>query len=318
MDGSEDIVMSDKRKQKSFLQQLIKYRVYLMMLLPATLFFIVFSYIPMSGIIVAFKQYSYRDGIFKSPWNGLFNFKYLFMSGDLIVILRNTVGYNLAFIFVNNFLQILVAVLLVEIRNKKIRKTSQTLMFLPYFISWVVVGALAYNLFNYNHGFVNMILGFFGAEKIDFYSSPKLWIPIIIFISAWKSVGYGSVVYLAAIMGIDASIYEAAQIDGASTFQRITRITVPSLVPTMIILVMLSLGNIFRGDFSMYYQLVGKNSMLWPTTDVIDTFVTRSLLTTSEIGMSAAAGLFQSVFGCITVVTVNYLIKRYDKDYALF
>jgi putative aldouronate transport system permease protein len=191
-------------------------------------------------------------------------------------------------------------------------------MLLPYFISWVVVGGIAYNLLNYEHGFVSNILNLLGKEPIDFYNIPLYWIPIIIFVNAWKSVGYGTIIYLAAIMGIDSSIYEAAEIDGASKFQRTFRIVIPMLIPTMIILVLLSLGNVFRGDFSMYYQLVGNNSMLWATTDVIDTFVTRSLLQTNDIGMSSAAGFFQSVFGFITVVIANMCIRSYDENYSLF
>ncbi len=305
-------------RRKGFFSKLIQYKEYLLMLLPAVLFFAVFSYLPMSGIIVAFKRYTYDLGIFGSEWIGLDNFKFLFLNGDLLRVIRNTLGYNLAFIIVNNLLEIFIAIVLVELGNKYFRKVTQTFMFLPYFISWVVVGAFAYNLFNYEHGFVNSILTSFNKESMDFYSNPTIWIPIIIILCAWKSVGYGTVIYLAAIMGIDSEMFEAAEIDGANVFQRIFRIILPCLKPTVIILVLLSLGNIFRGDFSMFYQLIGDNSLLWPATDVIDTFVTRSLLQTNEIGMSVAAGLFQSVFGFLAVTSVNFLVKLYDKDYSLF
>ena len=305
-------------KRSSFPRQLFHYREYLLMLLPAIVFFVVFSYIPMAGIVIAFKEYSYSGGIFGSPWVGLENLRFLFLNNDLFRVVRNTVGYNIAFIIVNNALEIFCAVVLAELGSKYFKKTTQTIMLLPYFISWVVVGGLTYNLFNYEHGFISNIMQLVGREPIDFYNSPLYWIPIVILVSAWKSVGYGTVVYLATITGIDASIYEAAEIDGASIFQRTFRITIPMLIPTMIILVLLSLGNIFRGDFSMYYQLVGNNSMLWPTTDVIDTFVTRSLLQTNDIGMSSAAGFFQSVFGFITIVVANLCIRAYDKDYSLF
>ena len=305
-------------RRKGFFSKLVKYKEYLLMLLPAVLFFIVFSYLPMSGLIVAFKRYTYDLVIFGSEWVGLDNFKFLFLNGDLLKVVRNTLGYNLAFIIVNNLLEIFIAIVLVELGNKYFRKVTQTFMFLPYFISWVVVGAFAYNLFNYEHGFVNSILTSLNKESIDFYSNPVIWIPIIIILCAWKSIGYGTVIYLAAIMGIDSEMFEAAEIDGANVFQRIFRIILPCLKPTVIILVLLSLGNIFRGDFSMFYQLIGDNSILWPTTDVIDTFVTRSLLQTNEIGMSVAAGLFQSVFGFLAVTSVNFLVKLYDKDYSLF
>lgn len=305
-------------RRKGFFSKLVQYKEYLLMLLPAVLFFTVFSYLPMSGLIVAFKRYTYDLGIFGSQWIGLENFRFLFLNGDLLRVIRNTLGYNLAFIIVNNLLEIFIAIVLVELGNKYFRKVTQTFMFLPYFISWVVVGAFAYNLFNYEHGFVNSILTSFNNESIDFYSNPAIWIPIIIILCAWKSVGYGTVIYLAAIMGIDSEMFEAAEIDGANVFQRIFRIILPCLKPTVIILVLLSLGNIFRGDFSMFYQLIGDNSLLWTTTDVIDTFVTRSLLQTNEIGMSVAAGLFQSVFGFLAVTSVNFLVKLYDKDYSLF
>ena len=307
-----------KNRQLARASQWVQYREYLLMLLPAVIFFVVFSYIPMAGIVLAFKDYSYSEGIFGSKWVGLNNMRFLLMNGDMVRVVRNTIGYNLAFIVINNTLEIFCAVILVEIKNRHFKKLTQTAMLLPYFISWVVVGGLTYNLFNYEHGFIANLLGMFNREPIDFYSQPLLWIPIILIVSAWKSVGYGTVVYLAAIVGIDPAIYEAADIDGASKLQRTFRITVPMLIPTMIILVLLSLGNIFRGDFSMYYQLVGNNAMLWPTTDVIDTFVTRSLLQSNDIGMSASAGLVQSVFGFLTIVTANVLIRTYEKDYALF
>lgn len=305
-------------KNQSFTKQLFQYREYLLMLLPSIVFFIVFSYIPMAGIVIAFKEYSFSGGIFGSPWVGLNNLRFLFLSNDLYNVIRNTVGYNIAFIIVNNALQIFCAVVLAELGKKVFKKLAQTVMLLPYFISWVVVGGLTYNLFNYKHGFISNILNILGKEPIDFYSTPIYWIPIIIAVSAWKSVGYGTVVYLATIMGIDTSIYEAAEIDGATKIQRTFHIVIPMLVPTLIILTLLSLGNIFRGDFSMYYQLVGNNSMLWSTTDVIDTFVTRSLLQTNDIGMSSAAGFLQSIFGFATVILANVCVRLYDKDYSLF
>jgi ABC-type polysaccharide transport system, permease component len=307
-----------RRKKSHFLTNLHKYRGYLLMLLPAILFFIVFSYIPMAGIIIAFKDYSYSGGVFGSPWIGFQNFNYILSSGDLLTIIRNTVGYNLAFIIVNNGLEIAFAIMMVSIGSKWFKRISQTAILLPYFISWVVVGGLAYNLFNSNYGFINTFVKMLGKSPINFYINPSLWIGIIIIACAWKSVGYGMIIYMAAIIGIDPTIYEAAEIDGASSFQRTFRITIPLLIPTLIILVLLSLGNIFRGDFSMYYQLVGNNSMLWPTTDVIDTFVTRSLIQNSDIGMSAAAGFCQSIFGFVTVVVANLCIRRYDKEYSLF
>lgn len=288
------------------------------MLLPAAAFFLLFSYIPMAGIVLAFKNYNYMDGVFGSPWSGLNNFRFILMNGDLLRIIRNTVGYNIVFIIFNNAVEIFCAVVLVEVSNKAFRRVAQTVLILPYFISWVVVGGLVYNLLNYEHGFINSIMKGLNFKAFDFYNKPIIWIGIIIIACAWKTVGYGAVIYIASIMGIDTEIYEAAEIDGATSFQKTFKITIPLLIPTIIILVLLSLGNIFRGDFSMFYQLVGSNSIIWPTTDVIDTFVTRALVQSNDIGMSSAAGLCQSVFGFITVIVANLCIRAYDKEYTLF
>lgn len=288
------------------------------MLTPAVLFFILFAYVPMAGIVLAFKQFNYDGGIFGSPWNGLDNFRFFFESGNAWIVTRNTALYNIAFIIVNNVLQIAAAILLFEAVGKWFRKLSQTVMFLPYFISWVVVGAIAYNLFNYDVGTLNSILAAIGLERIDIYNTPSYWPFILVLVSAWKALGYGSVMYLAAITGIDTEMYEAAEIDGANVFQRIFHITIPNLYPTIIILVLLAVGNIFRGDFGMFYNMVGNNGLLFSSTDVIDTFVFRSLTTSNEIGLSAAAGFFQSVLGFATILLANYAVRKYDKDHALF
>jgi putative aldouronate transport system permease protein len=202
--------------------------------------------------------------------------------------------------------------------GKWFRKFTQTMLFLPYFISWVVVGAIAYNLFNYDVGTLNVMLKGLGLEPVDIYNTPSYWPVILVLVSAWKTLGYGSVMYLAAITGIDNEMYEAAEIDGANVFQRILHITLPNLFPTVIILVLLAVGNIFRGDFGMFYNMVGNNGLLFSSTDVIDTFVFRSLTTSNEIGLSAAAGFYQSVLGFATILLANYAVRKYDKDHALF
>jgi putative aldouronate transport system permease protein len=191
-------------------------------------------------------------------------------------------------------------------------------MFLPYFISWVVVGAIAYNLFNYDYGTINVLLNAIGLESIDIYNTAAYWPVILVVVSAWKTLGYGTIMYLAAITSIDTEMYEAAEIDGANVFQRIRKITIPNLYPTLIILVLLAIGNIFRGDFGMFYNLVGNNGLLFSSTDVIDTFVFRMLTTSNEIGMSAAAGFYQSILGFATIMLANYAVRKYDKDRALF
>lgn len=305
-------------KGHGFWRDVVKYRTILLMLAPAVLFYLLFAYVPMGGVIIAFKRFDYAGGVFGSPWNGLDNIRFFFESGDAWRVTRNTALYNIAFIVVNNVLQIFAAILLFEIGGKWFRKITQSVLFLPYFISWVVVGSIAYNFLNYDIGTVNVVLRGIGLEPIDIYNTPSYWPVILILVSAWKMLGYGTVLYLAAITGIDTEMYEAAEIDGANVFQRIRKVTIPNLYPTVIILVLLAIGNIFRGDFGMFYNMVGSNGVLFAATDVIDTFVFRSLITTNEIGMSAAAGLYQSILGFATIVTVNYLVRRYDKDRALF
>ncbi|MBB3109537.1 putative aldouronate transport system permease protein [Paenibacillus phyllosphaerae] len=304
--------------RSGFWGEVKKNRALLLMLTPAVLFFLLFAYVPMAGIVLAFKQYNHTGGIFGSPWNGLDNFKFFFESGNAWLVTRNTVLYNIAFIVVNNVLQITVAILLFEVAGKWFRKIAQTVMFLPYFISWVVVGAIAYNLFNFDVGTINSILTTFGMEPIDIYNTPGYWPVILVLVAAWKSLGYGSVMYLAAITSIDTEMYEAAEIDGANIFQRIWKITIPNLIPTIIILVLLAIGNIFRGDFGMFYNMVGNNGLLFSATDVIDTFVFRTLISSNDIGMSAAAGFYQSILGFATILIANYAVRKYDKDHALF
>lgn len=290
----------------------------LFMIAPAVLYFLLFSYVPMAGIVLAFKQYRYDLGIMGSPWVGFDNFKFFFMTGDAFRVTRNTMLYNAAFIIINNVLQIAVAILMAEIGSKLFRKTAQTLMFLPYFLSWVVVGAVAYNLFNYEHGTVNTLLRSLHIPELDIYTTPEYWKYILIFFSAWKTVGYGAVFYMASILSIDRETYEAAEIDGANVFQRIRFITLPSLRPTITILVLLAIGGIFRGDFGLFYQLVGSNGLLYQTTDVIDTYVYRSLLVNNEIGMSSAIGFYQSILCFATIMVTNYLVRKSDKENALF
>jgi putative aldouronate transport system permease protein len=305
-------------KRKLFFKRVREYRQLLLMLLPAVIFFTIFSYLPMLGIGIAFERFTFDGGIFHSPWVGLDNFKFMFLSGDILNVTKNTFFYNILFILVNNCLEILCAIILAELTSKHFKRITQSLMFLPYFISWVVVGAFAYNVLNYESGSFNTLMEALNLQPYDFYNTPKIWILIIVLVCAWKNIGYGTIIYLSAVMGIDGAMYEAAKVDGANIFQRIRHITLPSLVPTIVILTLLSLGGIFRGDFSMFYQVTGNNAMLYSTTDVIDTYVTRSLISTSEFGMTAAAGLYQSVLCFVIIMIFNALVKRYNKDYSLF
>lgn len=293
-------------------------RVLFLMLLPAIVYFIIFAYIPMTGMVLAFKNYNYIDGIYKSPWNGFKNFKFLFNGGKIFQVAINTFAYNIVFIAVNQTLQVVTAILLTEIGSKRFRKLSQSAIFLPYFISWVIVGGFIYNLFNYEYGSVNNFLQALGKAPVDMYSNVGAWKYILVLVNAWKWVGYGSVIYLAAITGIDKEIYEAAAIEGAGKFRQIFSITLPLIVPQIVTLVLLDVGRIFKGDFQMFYQVTGNNPLLYETTDVIDTFVVRSLLQLQDVGMSSAAGLMQSVINFVILVTVNAVVKHFESDYALF
>lgn len=310
--------VQSRRGIRGFFRKVYKYRAFLLMLLPAVIYTLIFSYYPMSGIVLAFKKYTYAGGIWGSDWNGLENFKFFFKSGQAGMVTRNTVLYNAAFIIINTVAQIAVAILLTEIKNKRYRKVTQSIMFLPYFISWVIVGVMAYNIFSSDYGFLNRLIISLGGERVTFYTKPEVWPFILTFFNLWKGIGYGSVMYLAAIMGIDTSIYEAAAIDGANVFQRIFKVTIPMIMPTTIILFLLSVGGIFKGNFDMFYNLVGNNGLLYNYTDVIDTLTFRALISNNNFGMSAAIGLFQSLLCFVTVVLVNKLVGRYDKDYTLF
>lgn len=288
------------------------------MLSPVLAYFIVFSYIPMIGIWLAFTRFDFRLGFFKSPFVGFKNFEYLFKSGILSRLLRNTVLYNLAFLFGGNIVQMVCAVFLSDLKNKKFVKISQNVIFLSYFISWVLVGLFAYALFNVDNGVVNSILRSWGLKEYNFYLKPNSWPPIIIFFQIWKGLGYGSVIYLSVISGIEQEVYESARIDGATKWQQVRHITLPMIRPTFILLIMFNLGSILKGQFQLFYQLVGNNGILFNVTDIIDTYVYRSLTVNFDIGMGSAAGVFQSVFGCILVLSVNTIVRRVSDDLALF
>jgi putative aldouronate transport system permease protein len=305
------------------LKDLMKNKAMLFMVLPGTVWFLIFSYLPMAGTVIAFKEYRYsQDGflasILDSKWVGLDNFKFLFSTDDAYVITRNTVLYNVAFIILGLVLSVALAVILVEIVNNRLSKFYQTAIFMPYFLSWVIVGYFVFSFLSMDKGLLNQILAYFGVERINWYASPGYWPYILIFVNMWKLVGYNSVVYLAAIMGIDKSLYEAAMIDGASKSNQIRHITIPMLIPLMTILTLLAIGRIFYADFGLFYQVPRDSGMLYSMTNVIDTYVYRGLKTTGEMGMTTAAGLYQSLVGFVLVITSNYVVRRFNKDNALF
>ena len=288
------------------------------MILPAVLLVFIMQYLPMSGLVLAFKAYRYDRGVFGSAWNGLNNFRYLFASGTGWLITRNTILYNLLNLITSQLLAVIIAIFICEINNRIFKRVTQTVILLPYFISWVVVGVFVYSIFNYETGLINGIRSALGQDPVNFYRMPGAWPIIICCFNSWKWTGYNSVIYIAAIMGIDGAINEAAEIDGATIFQRIHHITIPSIRPTLITMILLQVGRILRGDFEMFYQIVGNNGQLFNATDVIDTYVFRSLTQNPDIGVTAAATFDQSVLCFIIIVVVNAIVKHIDEDYALF
>lgn len=290
----------------------------LLMCVPAIVFFFVFSYMPMPGAYIAFTNFQYNKGIWASPFVGLQNFKFLFQSGQLGLLLRNTILYNLAFIVLGNVLQLTFAILLNEVQSKRYKKVTQSMMFLPYFISDVLVSLLVYNLLNYDYGFISNLVRALGGEMPKVYQMAGAWPIIIVLVNLWKGTGYGTVVYFAAITGMDSSMLEAAQIDGANGFQRIRYIILPTLKPTVVILFLFAIGGILKGNFGLFYNLVGNNSMLFGTTDIIETYVYRSMMNSFNFSQSSAVGLFQSVVGFFIVIGANAFVKKLDSDYALF
>lgn len=292
------------------------------MALPSILYFLITSYLPMVGVYFAFTSYQFTTDFFStlfgSKFVGLSNFEYLFSSGLAWRMTANTIIYNFIFIVGGTILKVAIAIMFSEIAGRFYKKYVQTITFLPHFISMVMVGTFAYNLLNYNSGVINSFLTALGFDRVDFYSMPGAWYVILPLVDFWKSVGYGSIIYVSAITGISDDLYEAADLDGASFMQEIIHITVPSIRPTIVILTLMSLGSIMKGNFDLFYQLVGESGQLMETTEIIDTYVWRSLRQNVQIGMGSAAGLYQSFVGMILVVLVNAIVKKIEPDYALF
>ena len=305
-----------KGKKKNALKEY--WPLYLMML-PALLYLLINNYIPMAGMVIAFKKLNFAKGIWASPWAGLKNFKFLFASKDAWIITRNTLLYNIAFILVNMVVGIAIAILITEIRNTKLKKIYQSAILLPFLMSMVILSYIVYALLSAENGLVNnSILPLFHIDPIQWYQKPKYWPAILIIANCWKGVGYGCLIYIASLIGIDPSFYEAARLDGASKWQEITKITLPSLVPTIITLLLLSIGRIFYSDFGLFYQVPMISGFLFPTTNVIDTYVYRALIEQGNISMSSAAGVYQSLVGFCVVMLSNWIVRKVDKDQALF
>ncbi len=288
------------------------------MLAPGLAFLLLLAYIPMFGSLIAFKEIDYSLGIFGSPWIGFENFRFLFSSPDAYQAISNTLMYNLFFIFTGPVISIALAIGLNELMGRKAKKLYQTLIILPYFFSFVVVSYIVYVLLGSPLGLINKTLESSGIETIPWYQSPEYW-PWILFIThGWKAWGFGTIIYLATMTGFDQEIYEAARIDGANRWAQITKITLPLLMPIVSILFILSLGNIFRADFGLFCTVPRGSTTLMPATQVLDTFVYRSLIMTRDIGMSSAAGLLQSIVGFFTILTANLVIRKFAPDRALF
>lgn len=297
--------------------------VWLLMTLPGLIWLIVLKYIPMFGQVLAFKDFRFHPGgffssVWHSEWVGLENFKFLFGSKDAWVITRNTVLYNLVFIVLGLILAVGFAIILSEITNKRLTKIYQTGMLFPHFLSWVVVSHFVFAFLSVERGMFNKILEAFGQDPVFWYNEPKYWPSFLVGISQWKGVGFNSIIYLAAIVGIDKNYYEAALIDGASKWQQIKYVTIPMLKPLMIVLTLLSIGSIFSADFGLFYQIPRDSGPLYPVTNVIDTYVYRGLMTMGDIGMSTAAGLYQSTVGFVLIMITNYIVRKIDEENALF
>jgi putative aldouronate transport system permease protein len=290
----------------------------LLIALPGIVYLIINNYIPMFGVFLAFKDYDFVKGIFGSDWCGFKNFKYLF-SQDAFTITRNTILYNVAFIVLGTIAAIFVAILMCELGEKARVKFFQSALLLPNLLSWVVIGFIGYAFLNSDTGFINhTIIKLLGGEQVAWYTTSKYWPVILVLVFLWKNTGYSSIIYMASISGIDKSIFEAAKIDGATKMQQIIHITLPLLKPTVVILTLMAIGRVFYSDFGLFYQVPMDSGALYNVTQTIDTYVYHGLMELNDVGMSAAAGLYQSVIGFILVITANAIVRKVDSDNALF
>lgn len=287
------------------------------MAIPGVLFIFIFNYIPLYGLVLPFKDYQFDLGFWKSPWVGFENFKFLFTSDDALRITRNTVVLNALFIVVLLLFSISFALILYEM-SRKFVKLYQTIMFFPFFLSWVVVSYVFLALLDMDHGLVNMLLQKLHMEPVLWYNEASYWPSLLVSANTWKNVGYYTIIYYTGLLGIDSELFDAADIDGANKWHKIKNISLPMLKPLITLLLLLQIGKIFYGNFDLFYNLTRDSSLLYSTTDVIDTYVYRSLKGVGDLGMSSAAGAYQSVVGFILVIVTNWIIRRYDRENALF
>lgn len=308
-----------KKRKKSFSRNIPYY----IMLLPGIVVLIINNYLPMIGVIMPFERYVYNgnflSSLFTSQFTGFKNFRFLFNTSDALIATRNTIVYNLIFIALDLIVPVALAIAMSEMWNKFAGKVYQNLMFLPYFISWIVVSYIVYAFFCNDTGFVNHnILKAMGLSQLQFYASPSKWPAILIFFHIWKYTGYNLIVYIASIAGISTDYYEAAALDGATKWQQVKYITLPMLKTTMVILTLIAVGRIFNGDFDLFFNVPRDTSALYSVTDILDTYVYRLLLNIGDVSKSAAAGIYQAVVGCVVVCCANFAVKKVDSDSALF
>ncbi|MDN5314324.1 MAG: putative aldouronate transport system permease protein [Clostridiales bacterium] len=289
------------------------------MMIPSLLYLLINNYVPMAGLVIAFKKVNFQLGILKSPWVGFDNFKFLFSSPDAMIITRNTIFYNVCFLLIGPLVAITVSILLDELRWKMGKRVYQTIILMPYLISIVVVSYLVNAFLNSNSGFINnSILGPAGFDPISWYSEARFWPYILIFVNIWKGFGYSTIIYYSTVVSIDRELYEAASIDGASRWQQIKSVTLPGLKTTFITLTLLGIGRIFYSDFGLFFQVPMNSGALIDATNTIDTYVYRGLISSPNIGMTAAAGFYQSVVGFGLVLAANLLVGKLSKEDALF
>ena len=309
---------SKAKKDRKLKKRLIRYIPLYIMALPGLLYLFINNYMPLPGLVLAFKKYNAKKGIFGSKNVGFKNFKYLFATKDAFVITRNTILYNVVFIIVNTLLAVFVAILLAEMTSK-LKKTYQIIILLPFMISMVIVSYLVFGFLSNDNGFLNnTILKALGKEPVQWYMQKQYWPFILVFVNAWKVIGYNCIIYLSTILGIDRSIYESASIDGAGKWTQIAKITIPLLKPTIIMMTLLAVGRIFYSDFGLFYQVPQNQGALFSVTNTIDTYVYRGLLELGDMSMASAAGLYQSVVGFICILTANLIVRKLDPESALF
>lgn len=314
--GTNSTVQLVKKKNSN---KLLQYLPLFLMTLPGFAYLFINNYLPIYGIQIAFRTVDYSKGVFNGDWIGLENFKYLFKTHDAFVITRNTILYNMMFIILNTTISIAVAIMLNEIKNKALLKFNQTVILLPHLISMVIIGYLAFAALSIDNGFLNKsILPLFGMKPISWYTETKYWPFILPLVNVWKGFGFLSIIYLSSIIGIDKEYYEAAELDGSSEWQKITNITLPLIRPVITMMVLLAIGRIFYSDFGLFYQVPMNSGAIYNTTNVIDTYVYRGLMQLGDIGMSSAAGVYQSLVGFVLVLVSNAVVRKYDSDNALF